>query len=152
MTICWSRWTRYPGNCIKAVGAFAIESRGLFKQRSQREQCCYHLSAGKITWPGRAGRSFWQLHREFIQALSCLGQTLGQDVWREHWHVCLFSCSEMRACQHIHHRAKHRRGGNNSWTMKKLLHTLDLFKFTGLGEACKLDMHFHFGCCCWHKA
>lgn len=89
VTICYSRWTRYPGNCIKAVGAFAIESRGLFKQRSQREQCCYHLSAGKITWLCWAELSFWQLYRELIQTMSCLGKTLTQGVWREHWFSCL---------------------------------------------------------------
>lgn len=78
-----------------------IESRGLFKQRSQREQCSYHLSAGKITWPCWAGLSFWQLHREFIQTLAFLRKTLAQGVWREHWHVCFFWFSVTRACQHI---------------------------------------------------
>lgn len=89
VTICYSRWTWYPGNCIKAAGAFAIESRGLFKQRSQTEQCSYHLSAGKITWPCRAELSFWRLHREFIQTLFCLGKTLAQGVCGETL-ACLF--------------------------------------------------------------
>lgn len=89
VTICLSRWTWFPGNCIKAAGAFAIESRGLFKQRSQREQCSYHLLAGKITWPHWAWLSFWQLHKDFIQALSFLnrpscevsGGNTGTSVW-----------------------------------------------------------------------
>lgn len=51
VTICCSRWTRYPGNCIKAEGASPAESRGLFSQRSRLEQCSHHLLAGKITWP-----------------------------------------------------------------------------------------------------
>lgn len=52
VTICCSRWTRYPGNCIKAEGASTDGSGGLFSNGGVGgEQCAHPLLAGKITWP-----------------------------------------------------------------------------------------------------
>lgn len=46
VTICGSRWTRYPGNCIKAEGASTAESRGLF-QTEESARTMHPSSAGR---------------------------------------------------------------------------------------------------------
>lgn len=82
VTICGSRWTRYPGNCIKAEGVSTVESRGLFRQRSRLEQCGHHLLAGKITWPYSAKVFLAAPQRLLSGRLSYRVRTLPPGVWR----------------------------------------------------------------------
>ncbi|TWW60595.1 hypothetical protein D4764_05G0006850 [Takifugu flavidus] len=63
VTICCSRWTLYPGNCIKAEGASTTQSTGLFKRRSRGEQCTHHLLAG----PSHQGSGKEHCHVCFLQ-------------------------------------------------------------------------------------
>lgn len=82
VTICCSRWTRYPGNCIKAEGASPAESRGLFRRRSRLQQCTHHLLAGKITWPYSAKVFPAAPQRLLSGRLSSRVRTLPPGVWR----------------------------------------------------------------------
>lgn len=82
VTICCSRWTRYPGNCIKAEGASTAESRKLFRRRSRLEQCTHHLLAGKITWPYSAKVFLAAPQRLLSGRLSSRVRTLPPGVWQ----------------------------------------------------------------------
>lgn len=81
VTICCSRWTLYPGNCIKAEGASTTQSTGLFKWRSWGEQCTYHLLAGKITCSYSAKLLLAAPQRLLSGRLSSWVRTLPPGVW-----------------------------------------------------------------------
>lgn len=95
VTICCSRWTWYPGNCIKAGGGtYAWIQRAFQTEENNAAIICWQVRSPGLTQP----KSSWQLHRDSFQAVSPPG--LGpshQGSGKEHCLICFLQGE----CQHI---------------------------------------------------